>query len=137
MKPLLSILALALVAFGTWSVATATESAAETKIQIVAFHSDNCGSCKILAPKMKQAMSAVNKSRIEKVKFDLTNEETKAESLARAKAKGLEDIYNSYAPKTGMVLILDKDGKEAVKITKEDSAEDIAHKLASAIVNAS
>jgi len=102
--------------------------AAMDKPVVAVFYADWCGSCKILDPKMKQAVGMMDKDAVDVVMFDLTDEETKAKSAALAGEKGLTDLYNAHAPKTGYAVLV-KDGKAAMRITKNDSVEVIKAKL--------
>lgn len=99
------------------------------KPTVAVFYADWCGSCKVLEPKMMEAMSALeNKDALNVVKFDLTDKITKAKSATLAGQQGLTDLYNNFAPKTGFAVLV-KDGKETVRITKSDSVETIKEKL--------
>jgi thiol-disulfide isomerase/thioredoxin len=108
----------------------AMEPLADTSKPTVAiFYADWCGSCKILDPRMKEAMASMdNADALNVVTFDLTDDTTKAKSADMAGANGLTDLYNDLAPKTGMAVLV-KNGKEAVRITKKDSVEVIKAKL--------
>ncbi len=105
-------------------------------VKAVAFHSDNCGSCKILAPKMAAALEAINKDKLDIVQLDYTNAETKAASMSLATKKSLTNVMEQYGPKTGFVLLLDGQGQVVDKITKESTAGEIAAKIAKAIGDA-
>lgn len=109
---------------------------AKPAVQAVAFHSDSCGSCKILAPKMAAALEAINKDKLDIVQFDYTNVETKAASMSLAGTKGLINVMQEYGPKTGFVLLLNEQGQVVDKITKENTAGEIAAKIAKAISDA-
>lgn len=137
---LLSLLTLAFVALaGIPQAAKAMEGdhMASPAVKAVAFHSDNCGSCKILGPKMKEAMGAINKDKIDVVKFDFTDSNTIAETKKLAASKGVSNLLEQYGAKTGFVVLLDANGKEINKLKVDDSTADIAAKLARAIASAS
>ncbi len=124
---------IALFAFTGVSTLHPAQAEEMHKTQIVVFYSDKCGTCKILDPKMKEAMGLLNDSKIEVVKFDFSTEETKAASVALAEEKGLSALYNSFAPKTGLVQILDKDGQIAGELKRDDTVADIASKIVSVV----
>lgn len=96
---------------------------------VARFTAEWCGSCKILEPKFQEAITQLeNKDAFDLVIFDFTDDATKAKASAKAGETGLTDLYNEFAPKTGMAILV-KDGKSAIKITKTDSVEVIKAKL--------
>lgn len=98
---------------------------------VALFYADWCGSCKILEPKLEKAKAALkDKSEIDWVVFDLTNDETKAQSSSLAAAKNLSTLYAEHAPKTGFAMLVKGDRSGApVMITKNDSVEEMQEKL--------
>jgi thiol-disulfide isomerase/thioredoxin len=139
MKSLLT-LAFALLAFMPQSHAT-DEAAMEEKpvpvVKAVSFHSDSCGACKVLRPKMMKAMGAVNMDKIDVIKFDFTNKETIEATKALAAEKGLTDLLQKYGAKTGFVVLVDARGKQVETIKFDDDPEDIAEDLVELILDAS
>ncbi len=100
------------------------------KPTIALFHADWCGSCKIMDPKLEEAMSMLdNKDALKVVKFDLTDDKTKAKSAAMAAENNLTDLYNAKAPKTGFAVLVNESGENPMTITKADSIEVIKAKL--------
>ncbi len=106
-------------------------------VTAVVFYAANCGSCKILEPRMMEAMKAVNMDKINVVKFDFSSKETIAATRTLATEQGVEGVLQQYGAKTGFVVLLDKDGKEVNKLKVDDDASDIAAKVVKAIVDAS
>ena len=137
----LSLIALALFVMAALPQAFAADEKEmmhkDATIKAVVFHSDNCGSCKILAPRVEEAMNAVNTDKIDVVKFDFTTNESGAEAAALAKSKNVESVLQQFGSKTGFISIVNGQGEIVDKLTKNDTAEDIAAKLAKAIVSAS
>ncbi len=137
----LSLLSLALVVLaGIPHLANAAEgkhAAPDPVIKAVAFHSDNCGACKILGPKMKQAMGAVNMEKIDVVKFNFTDAASIEETKALAVKKGVNDVLTKFGAKTGFVALVNGKGEITDKLNASDSVADIAAKLARAIASAS
>ena len=139
MKKLLPAIALAAIALSPTSfsaVAHADTHMMEKKIEAatttaVAFHADWCGGCKILGPKMKEVMNNLDtetKAKISMVKFDLTDETTKAASKDHAMKKGVSDLFptGEGKPPTGVVKLIDnKTGTVLAKIHYKMSVEEI------------
>ena len=107
---------------------------AAPKLKAVVFHSDNCGSCKVLGPKMKEAMQAINMDQIEVVRLDFTTKETIEASKALAENENVAGLLQKFGAKTGFVTLLNSDGEIVEKLGKDDTVEDIATKLATSIV---
>ena len=107
------------------------ESMAKPATQVVAFHADWCGSCKILGPKVEGAMNALDaetKAKLAKVKFDFTDDATKAATKEKAQMHNLEAQLPSGEgkPPTGFVKVIDTEtGTVLAKITKTMSEEEI------------
>ena len=139
MKLTIFILAFAILAIipQAFAMDDTTKIMAEPTLKAIAFHSDSCGSCKILGPKMKDAMGAINQDRIDVVKFDFTNKETIAKTKELANSKGVNNILQQFGAKTGFVVIVNKDGNVVDKLKVNDSTAEIAAKLAKAIASAS
>ena len=107
------------------------------KAKAVMFYSDSCGSCKILDPKMTEAMSAINTDMIDVVKFDFSSKDTIEATKALATEKGVDSVLQSYGAKTGFVVLLDSEGNEVGTLKKDHSAAEIAAKVAEAIIGKS
>lgn len=106
-------------------------------IKAVAFHSDNCGSCKILGPRIMKAKEAINPDKLSVVKFDFTNSETIEATKTLATQKGVNHVLQKYGAKTGFVILVNNAGEEVDTLKVDDNTADIAAKLATAIANAS
>ena len=110
------------------------EAVTETPaIKAVVFYSDSCGSCKILDPRMKAALNAINPAEIEVVKFDFSNKETIEATKVLAATAGVENILQEYGAKTGFIVLVNEAGEVVEKLTKQDETADIAGKLAMSI----
>ena len=109
----------------------------QNAVKAVVFYAANCGSCKILEPRMEEALQAINKDKVEVVKFDFSSKETIEATKALANEKNVNDILQQYGAKTGFVVLLDKEGKEVSKLKVDDNSADIASKIVKAIVEAS
>lgn len=128
-----SLFTMAFVMLGLVSVTANAEmpAMADKKPAVAIFYADWCGSCKVLDPKMKEAMGQMeNKDALDVVMFDLTDDTTKAKTADLAASKGLSDVYQEFGPKTGFALLVDPKGhNNPIKITKTDSVEVIKAKL--------
>lgn len=101
----------------------------------VIFYADNCGACKILEPKMTEAMKAINMNKINIVKLDFSSKAAIEASKTLAAEQNVNDTLQQYGAKTGFVVLLDKEGNEIDKLKVDDNTGDIAAKLARAIVS--
>ncbi len=140
MKSLLTILALALIAVMPAAFANDHSMADKMdkdvkKLDVIVFYSDTCGSCKILEPKMMDAMAVLNNDSFNVVKFDFSNKQTIETTRKLAKDNDVDATLQEYGAKTGFVVLLDNDGNEIEKLTVKDSAADIAAKLTSSVLS--
>jgi len=101
----------------------------EAKPTAVMFFSANCGSCKILDPRMKEALAGFEEGAIDVVVFDFTNKDAIATTTALAEEKGLTNVLQEYGARTGFVALVDKDGNIADKINVSNDVEAIKTKL--------
>ncbi len=106
-------------------------------IKAVMFYSDTCGSCKILDPRVTEAMAIINPEKIELVKFDFSNKETITATRALATSKNIDGVLQEFGAKTGFVVLVNNKGEVVERLTKKDETADIAGKLAMSIANAS
>lgn len=96
--------------------------------QVIAakFHSDNCGSCKVIAPELSKVTQASGEKPVLFIKFDRTDEATTHNSEMLASSLGITDIYEA-TPKTGVVLLIDAESKEVRgKLNKTLSADEMS-----------
>lgn len=103
--------------------------------QVIAavFHADWCGKCKQMGPNAKKTMASYARDKdVKFVKFDLTNESTKAQSAKLAARNGITPVWNSNQ-KTGMVLLVDARTRKVVDtIVATDSQKDMKRKIEAA-----
>ncbi len=143
----LTLMALALITMGAFiPSASAMDNhmndkkammADKAAVTAVLFFSENCGACKVIDPRLKEAESAFNDAKLDVVKFDLTNDATKLATKELAAAKGLTATMEQYAPKTGFALLVNAQGDVVDQIKVDHDTADIAAKIAKAIVQAS
>ena len=106
-------------------------------IKAITFHSDSCGSCKILKPRMIEAMEIINQDKVQAVTFDFTNKDTIAQTREIAKAQNVDAVLQKYGAKTGFVVLVQENGDIVETIKVGDNTAAIAAKLATAVANAS
>lgn len=106
-------------------------------IRAVAFHSDSCGSCKIIGPRMMEALAIINPAKVSIVKFDLTNEQSISETRKLAEKANVANILEQYGTKTGFVVLVNSAGEVVDTIKVDHDAAEMASKIAMAIAKAS
>lgn len=111
--------------------------AEKAPVTAVMFFSENCGSCKIIDPRLEEASAAFNNEKLAIVKLDFTNDATKAATKELAAAKNLTATLEEYGPKTGFALLVNAQGEVVDQIKVDHDTSDIAAKIAKAIVQAS
>ncbi len=117
--------------------AQALENETTPVIKVVAFHSDSCGSCKILGPRIAEAKQIINQDKITMIKFDFTNKESIKKTKTLATEKGVDNILQKYGAKTGFVVLVNEKSEVVDMLKVDHNTADIAAKLATAIANAS
>ncbi|MFK7838756.1 MAG: thioredoxin domain-containing protein [Bdellovibrionales bacterium] len=140
MKKLLPAIAIAAIAIAPQIIPSAhameKEAMMEKKIEApatkaVQFHADWCGACKILAPKMEEVMNNLDedtKAKFALVKFDLTDDTTKAASKKTAMENDVTSAFpaGDGKPPTGVIKLIDsKTGDVLAKIHYKMSVEEI------------
>lgn len=141
MKAFLTIMALGLIALMPAAFAMEGHDAAmedkmmKKDVHLVVFYSDTCGSCKIMEPKMMEAMNVINKESFNMVKFDFSNAETIEATRSLAAENNVDSTLQKYGAKTGFAVLVDSEGNELAKITKDDDAATIANKITNSILS--
>jgi len=106
-------------------------------VTAVVFYADNCGSCKILDPRMKEALTIINEDKVDVVKFDFSNKEAIEATRKLASKKGLDATLQKYGARTGFVILVDHNSEEVDRLKVDHDTGDIASKMAKAIAKAS
>ena len=141
MKKLTKIIAFAMIAsapLAMTSIANADSMEAHketmmkketTTTTLVAYHADWCGGCKILGEKMEKVMNGLDeetKSKLSMVKFDFTDETSKAATKTLAEKKGVSSLYPQDKAKTGIVKVVDSASNDVLgRIHYKMSEEEI------------
>ena len=105
-------------------------------VRAVAFHSDNCGSCKILGPRLMETAGAFEAGQFEIVKFDMTNKQSIEETKQLAAEKGVDNILQKYGAKTGFVVLVNAQGEEVDMLKVDHNIEDMTTKINNALEKA-
>ena len=106
-------------------------------IKAVAFHSDSCGSCKVIGPRIVEALEIINPSKVEIIKLDFTNKQTIEETKTLAIAKDIDPVLQKFGARTGWIALVNSSGEVVDKIKVDHDIGEMAAKLAVAIANAS
>ena len=124
-KTIMNISGIFLVLILAMQVNVFAQSENTTKLYVVAFHADYCGSCKAIAPKVGEVKQAMDGKPIEFLKFDFTSDETKLKTSSLAEEKGFSEFLASNNG-TGFVLLIDAESKKTVgKLTKILSVDEM------------
>jgi thiol-disulfide isomerase/thioredoxin len=82
------------------------------KIAVVKFHSDFCGACKKLDPKITELKGKFDESVVF-VKFDFSNDGSKAKTRTYAEEQGLKSVLESNNG-TGFMVVYDLKNKKVL-----------------------
>lgn len=115
----------------------AQKAAGAPRVIAASFTSAWCSSCRILEPRLAEAMPAFRDAAIEFVEFDFTFGETE-ELGARAAAHGLARLYEANKGATGFTVLVDaRTGEIIDTLTMNFSVADIRGALKRALAIAS
>ena len=119
------LLALTLVALLAPRLANASVPMAPQVVGLM-FHSDHCGSCKILDPKVKAAQASFAKEPILFLTFDHTDAATQTQAALLADATGMGEIYAAQNKASGFMLLVDPNSREVMaKLSRDMSVAEI------------
>lgn len=106
---MLMVLAMGLA---TGAPAFAQASSGKPSVQVMFFTADWCPNCRIIAPKLEQAM--LQAPGAEQVTIDITDSARWDQSQERALEKRLVRLYNAYVGTTGFAVIAAADTGETI-----------------------
>ena len=126
------LLAMLMAAFMLQPASTHAQTKSPQLIAAV-FHADWCGKCKQMGPNVMKTMASYKADKAVKfVRFNLTDDSTKAQSAKLAARNGITPVWNSNQ-KTGMVLLVDAKTRKVVgTIVATDSQKDMKRKIEAA-----
>lgn len=84
----------------------------------VRFYATWCGKCKLVDARLSDIQGDFL-DKINFVVFEMTDKQTQQESAQKAKNLGLEEVYQHYAPATGLLVLVNAEGKEVETLTYE------------------
>lgn len=107
----------------------------EADIMLVKMHADWCGNCKALNPHWDSAQNdRLGKQNVLFVKFDITNQQTRAHSEMLANELGLGDVWEARSGSTGQMFIVDRSTKKVIAdFNSRSSAKSIAKAIDDAL----
>ena len=84
------------------------------EMYVVMFRADWCGPCKVVEPKLDNALRGLGDPSIEYVIIDITTPERSEISAHRAFDRNIVSQYNSWMGVTGFAAIIDADTKQTL-----------------------
>lgn len=84
----------------------------EPSVYMVTFTAKWCPNCKILDPKLAQALSHYDDMQIKHVKLDMTNADTKIAAFDKINGTLMGDVYGDYLGQTGIGILTAADSGE-------------------------
>ena len=85
------------------------------KVYVVKIHADWCGSCKATESVWERVQKELG-DRATVVKLDVSDRVEYEKAIAEARRLGIEDFFQEYRGKTGIVAILDCQTREPVTV---------------------
>lgn len=118
-KSAISLLAMGVALMSVTSVSNAatvanTQYTPSPEVYVVMFRADWCGPCKIIEPKISQALQSLNDPKIEYVTIDISNPMVSEVSAHAAFDRNIVAQYNRWLGVTGFAAIVDGDTKETL-----------------------
>lgn len=101
----------------------------ETQLYAVSFFADWCPVCKAIGPSVMQLQADLKGKPVEFVKFDFTNDETKAKTRQLAKDLGLEKILEENNGTGFVILVNPKTGKEEGRLNRSLDEKEMLSKV--------
>lgn len=93
---------------------THTQFSVAPEIYVVMFRADWCGPCKIIEPKISQALQSLSDPKIEYVTIDISNPMVSEVSAHTAFDRNIVAQYNQWLGVTGFAVIVDGDTKKTL-----------------------
>jgi thiol-disulfide isomerase/thioredoxin len=127
----LAVLALAVFVLPPQTYAMKGSAEVSPKLYAVTFHADWCGSCKALAPVIKDVRENANSQDVLFVKLDLTDADMIHQSKLMASSTGLWSVLKANGSKTGSMALIKADtGAEVARFMRDATADQITTAIA-------
>lgn len=88
--------------------------ASNPDLYVVMFRADWCAPCKVVEPKITQALQQLNDSQIEYITIDISNPSLSELGAHRAFDRNIVNQYNRWLGVTGFAAIIDGDTKSTL-----------------------
>jgi thiol-disulfide isomerase/thioredoxin len=116
-KSILTAVSLALLTSVGVSSTTQAQSYRSVKavpdVYVVMFRADWCAPCKVVEPRLSEALRTLHDSRIEYVNIDISNNQS-AWNANAVFDRGIVDQYNRWMGVTGFAAVIDGDTKRTL-----------------------
>ncbi|WP_306252398.1 thioredoxin domain-containing protein [Parvularcula sp. IMCC14364] len=105
---------------------TVPVKAADADIYLVSFTADWCPNCRVLDPKMEEALGRFSDGQIEHIVLDMTDAETREQSFLKVDGTVFAGVYGDHLGVTGIGILTAPDSGEKIAcVTREQSTEEI------------
>lgn len=94
------------------------------KLMVIKIHADWCPHCKSLNEPFDAARTALGQEPVLFVKFDNTNDQTKAQTELLFAALGLDGLWDAHGSKNGYIIVVDGASREVVETFKGGTKAD-------------
>lgn len=105
---------LGLTALSAFALAPAASANQPPEMYVVFFSADWCGPCRIVEPKLSQALGTLRDPAIERVNIDITTPGNSEIGAHRAFDRNIVRQYNEWLGVTGFAAIIDADTKNTL-----------------------
>ncbi|TVQ85545.1 MAG: thioredoxin [Micavibrio sp.] len=122
-KILMTAFALILFAAPLSAQAAVEEKIERPEITIMKFDAEWCASCRAMEPALKEFLEETAGKPVLFVPLNLTDKNTRQHSAYLAASLGFGDVFEKHGDRTGFALLLDKDGNEKGRFTRDMDAE--------------
>ncbi len=100
--------------------------AATADIYLVSFTADWCPNCKILDPRMEEALNSFEAGQIEHIVLDMTDGDTSEQSFLKVDGTVFAGVYGDHLGVTGIGILAAPDSGEKIAcVTREHTTEEI------------
>ncbi len=108
----------ACMAFGA-QIATAQE------LYLVNLTAEWCPNCKILDPRLEDAMTRFDDGSVQQVELDFTTQDTMGEAFNRVNGTMTAGVYADYAGLTGLGVLVSADSGETIECLNRTMTADV------------